>query len=83
MAHNCQAPGVILQADVDIGDTARLWVDSHTTAQQRNRTDANPCTAAAGSSWRCTAQQFDDKTKCYDAGLNSLVPRWKDPRASR
>lgn len=83
MGHNCQVPGVILQADVDTGDTARSWADSHTTAQPRNRTGANPCTAAAGSSWRCTAQQSDDKTKWYDADLNSLVPPWRDPRAGR
>lgn len=68
---------------MDTGDTARSWADLRTTAQPRNRTGANPCIAVAGSSWRCTVRQSDDKTKWYDAGLNSLVPLWRDPRANR
>jgi len=83
MEHKCQAPGVILQADVDIGDTERSWADSRTTVQLRSRTGASPCTAVAGSSWHCTARRSDYKTKWYDAELNSLAPPGKGPRTSR
>jgi len=83
MGHNCQAPGVILQADVGIGDTERSWADSRTTAQLRSRTGANPCIAVVGSSRHCTARRSDYKTKWYDAESNSLAPPWEDPRANR